>query len=75
MPWFHIVTLLTQLDSAADRAWYAEQTVQQSWSRKRVLSVDEKAKTDPRQLCSCCCANSGAYRTPAPAASPSPYPL
>ena len=28
LPWFHIVTLLTQLDQPAERAWYAAQTVQ-----------------------------------------------
>ncbi len=27
LPWFHIVTLLTQLDNAADREWYAVQTL------------------------------------------------
>jgi len=33
LPWFHIVILLTKLDNAADREWYAVQTVQQGWSR------------------------------------------
>lgn len=33
LPWFHIVTLLTRLDSAADREWYATQTIRQGWSR------------------------------------------
>ncbi|MBI5330795.1 MAG: DUF1016 domain-containing protein [Betaproteobacteria bacterium] len=33
LPWFHIVTLLTQLDDEPDRAWYAEQAVKQGWSR------------------------------------------
>jgi predicted nuclease of restriction endonuclease-like (RecB) superfamily len=33
LPWFHIVTLLTRLSSAPERAWYAEQVVQQGWSR------------------------------------------
>lgn len=33
LPWFHIVTLLTQLDSMQDRAWYATQTLQHGWSR------------------------------------------
>jgi predicted nuclease of restriction endonuclease-like (RecB) superfamily len=32
LPWFHIVTLLTQLDGAADQECYAAQTVQQRWS-------------------------------------------
>ena len=34
LPWFHIVTLLTQLDQPAERAWYAAQTMQHGWSRK-----------------------------------------
>jgi predicted nuclease of restriction endonuclease-like (RecB) superfamily len=33
LPWFHIVTLLTQLDSDEDRAWYAAQAIQRGWSR------------------------------------------
>lgn len=33
LPWFHIVTLLTQLDTPEARAWYAMQTVHQGWSR------------------------------------------
>lgn len=33
LPWFHIVILLTKLDDAAEREWYAVQTVQQGWSR------------------------------------------
>jgi predicted nuclease of restriction endonuclease-like (RecB) superfamily len=33
LPWFHIVTLLTQVDGTADREWYAAQTIQQRWSR------------------------------------------
>lgn len=33
LPWFHIVTLLTRLDTAAEREWYAVQTVQHGWSR------------------------------------------
>ncbi|QHE86852.1 PDDEXK nuclease domain-containing protein [Hydrogenophaga sp. BPS33] len=33
LPWFHIVTLLTQLSSATEREWYAVQTVQHGWSR------------------------------------------
>jgi len=33
LPWFHIVTLLTQLDSDEGRAWYAAQAVQRGWSR------------------------------------------
>lgn len=33
LPWFHIVTLLTQLDTDDDRAWYAAQAIQRGWSR------------------------------------------
>lgn len=33
LPWFHIVTLLTQLQTPTEREWYAQQTVQQAWSR------------------------------------------
>lgn len=33
LPWFHIVTLLTKQETAADREWYAVQAVQQGWSR------------------------------------------
>lgn len=33
MPWFHIVTLLTQLDQASEREGYAAQTVLNGWSR------------------------------------------
>ena len=31
LPWFHVVTLLTQLASPPERAWYAEQVVQHGW--------------------------------------------
>lgn len=33
LPWFHIVVLLTKLDSAQDREWYAIEAVRQGWSR------------------------------------------
>ena len=33
LPWFHIVTLLTQLDNGPDREWYAAQTARHGWSR------------------------------------------
>jgi predicted nuclease of restriction endonuclease-like (RecB) superfamily len=33
LPWFHNVTLLTQLEMPSEREWYASQTVQQGWSR------------------------------------------
>jgi predicted nuclease of restriction endonuclease-like (RecB) superfamily len=48
LPWFHIVTLLTQLDGAADRDWYAAQTVQQRWSRS-TLELNIKNRLHLRQ--------------------------
>jgi len=33
LPWFHVVTLLTQVNEPSERAWYATQAVQQGWSR------------------------------------------
>ena len=33
LPWFHIVTLMTQVDDTAVRAWYAQQAVINAWSR------------------------------------------
>ena len=33
LPWFHIVTLITKLDTDKEREWYAEQTIQHGWSR------------------------------------------
>lgn len=33
LPWFHIVLLVTKLDDAGEREWYARQTVEQGWSR------------------------------------------
>jgi predicted nuclease of restriction endonuclease-like (RecB) superfamily len=48
LPWFHIVTLLTQLDSAADREWYAAQTIQQRWSRS-TLELNIKNRLHLRQ--------------------------
>lgn len=33
LSWFHIVILLTKLDNADNREWYAAQAVQQGWSR------------------------------------------
>jgi predicted nuclease of restriction endonuclease-like (RecB) superfamily len=38
LPWFHIVTLLTQVRDPGERAWYAQQTVDQAWSRDTLLS-------------------------------------
>ncbi|MCT9810176.1 PDDEXK nuclease domain-containing protein [Acidovorax sp. Be4] len=37
LPWFHIVTLLTQLGSTPERAWYAAQAVQHGWSRTTLV--------------------------------------
>ena len=48
LPWFHIVTLLTQLDQPAERAWYAAQTVQHGWSRT-TLALNIKNKLQLRQ--------------------------
>ena len=48
MPWFHIVTLLTQLDQPAERAWYAAQTVQHGWSRC-TLALNIKNRLQQRQ--------------------------
>lgn len=33
LPWFHLVTLLTQVGEDSERAWLASQTAQQGWSR------------------------------------------
>jgi len=38
LPWFHIVSLLTQADGNDERAWLAAQTVQQGWSRTTLQS-------------------------------------
>lgn len=48
LPWFHIVTLLTQLDSMENRAWYATQTLQHGWSRT-TLAVHIKNRLHLRQ--------------------------
>ncbi len=48
LPWFHIVTLLTKLDDAAEREWYALQTVQQGWSRM-TLELNIKNRLQQRQ--------------------------
>ena len=48
LPWFHIVTLLTQLNSMQDRAWYATQTLQHGWSRT-TLAVHIKNRLHLRQ--------------------------
>jgi len=33
LPWFHIVTLITQVPDPTVRAWYAERTIVEAWSR------------------------------------------
>jgi predicted nuclease of restriction endonuclease-like (RecB) superfamily len=48
LPWFHIVTLLTQLDGPAEREWYAAQTIQKSWSRS-TLELNIKNRLHLRQ--------------------------
>ncbi len=49
LPWFHIVALLTRLDSPADREWYATQAVQQGWSRS-TLELNIKNRLHGRQV-------------------------
>ena len=48
LPWFHIVTLLTKLDAADDREWYAAQTLQHGWSRT-TLELQIKNRLHQRQ--------------------------
>lgn len=48
LPWFHVVTLLTKLDSPAEREWYAMQTVQHGWSRS-TLELNIKNRLLQRQ--------------------------
>jgi len=48
LPWFHIVTLLTKLDNAAEREWYASQCVQHGWSRT-TLELNIKNRLQQRQ--------------------------
>lgn len=33
LPWFHLVTLLTQVEGESERAWLASQAARQGWSR------------------------------------------
>lgn len=33
LPWFHIVTIITKLDTPALREWYAREAVTQAWGR------------------------------------------
>ncbi len=48
LPWFHIVTLLTQLEQASEREWYAAQTVRHGWSRT-TLALHIKNRLQLRQ--------------------------
>lgn len=48
LPWFHIVALLTKLDSTCVREWYAAQTIQQGWSRA-TLTANIKSQLHLRQ--------------------------
>lgn len=48
LPWFHVVTLLTKLNSPAEREWYAQQTVLQGWSRS-TLELNIKSRLQQRQ--------------------------
>ena len=38
LPWFHIVTLITQVSDPALRAWYAHEAVAHAWSRDTLTS-------------------------------------
>jgi len=43
LPWFHIVTLITQLGDPAIREWYAREAVTHSWSRETLnLQIRER---------------------------------
>ena len=47
LPWFHIVILLTKLDHASDREWYATQAMQQGWSRTTLeLNIKNRCTSD-----------------------------
>ncbi|WP_223530896.1 YhcG family protein [Pseudomonas sp. GL-R-19] len=48
LPWFHVVTLLTKLDSPAEREWYAQHTVLHGWSRS-TLEQNIKYRLQQRQ--------------------------
>jgi predicted nuclease of restriction endonuclease-like (RecB) superfamily len=48
LPWFHIVILLTKLSDPALREWYAQQAIQNSWSRE-VLTVQITNQLHRRQ--------------------------
>jgi len=48
LPWFHIVTLLTRIDLAAEREWYAAEAVRHGWSRT-TLSLHIQNRLHQRQ--------------------------
>ena len=48
LPWFHVVTLLTKVDTPAEREWYAQQTVLHGWSRS-TLELNIKSRLQQRQ--------------------------
>ncbi len=48
LPWFHIVTLLTKLEDAESRGWYALQAAQQGWSRA-TLEANIRSRLQQRQ--------------------------
>ncbi|TAL87357.1 MAG: DUF1016 domain-containing protein [Rhodanobacter sp.] len=48
LPWGHLITLLTQLDDDATRAWYAVQVPLQGWSRN-VLQAQIRSQLHRRQ--------------------------
>lgn len=48
LPWFHIVTLLTKVPDASERAWYAVRAVEQAWSRA-TLEAHIKSRLHLRQ--------------------------
>ena len=41
LPWFHLVTLLTQVDADRERAWLAAQAVKLGWSRATLQTHQE----------------------------------
>lgn len=48
LPWFHIVLLITKVDDPSQREWYAQQAIQQGWSRS-TLSVHIRDRLHLRQ--------------------------
>ena len=38
LPWFHIVLLLTKISEPTEREWYAQQAIQNGWSRSTLES-------------------------------------